>query len=123
MHIRGTILKNGDLTVSNGGVYINARKNNDFPGMLLLHADYCSHCHVFIPTFNQIESKLGDTFKCMSIESKELSNKSVVKTLNFRGYPTILFFDKSGRIIANHDGPRDSKTILGKICQVYHHCA
>lgn len=124
MHIKpsGQSLTAQNFTVKGSSVFINTSKTRSQPGMLLIHANYCGHCHDFIPTFNMICTKLNN-YTCVSIESAELENQTtLVKALNFRGYPTICFFDNTGKIIGKYDGSRDLKSMLSTICNVYKHC-
>ena len=97
------------------------------PGMLLIHATWCGHCKRFTPVYQQLCIKLNkknnDDFPCLAIEDAELSQKpELVKALNFRGYPTIKFFDQRGKIISDYDGERSEEKILEQICQVYQFC-
>lgn len=126
MTIEGIV---SNLTVNNfkitqDGVYT---KTNGNPGMLLVHADWCGHCKHFIPVFRQISQQLNQdsiTFPCVAIESEELKadDGKLSKALNIEGFPTLLFFDQSGKIIGNYDGQRDKSSILKSICNVYHRC-
>lgn len=110
---------------ANGDLFVRNSSGN--PGILLIHATWCGHCKRFIPTYQSLCRKLnkknGNDFPCVAIEDAELSKKpELVKALNFRGYPTIKFFDQYGKIIGNYEGERSEEKILDKICQVYHHC-
>ena len=119
--IKGVILKNNDFTSNLNGVYVNQNKINKNPGMLLIWGDFCSHCHRFIPTFNELCNSIGNDFTCTSIESVEITD-DLKNKLSFRGFPTIKFFDQSGRIIGDYNGSREKGDILEHICNVYHHC-
>ena len=94
------------------------------PGMLFIHADWCGHCRRFIPTFHEIGSEIGNDFACLAIESKELSDK-LSNALGVKYFPTIKFFDKTGRIIGTfpENEARTKQNLLNYICKVYHHCA
>jgi thioredoxin-like negative regulator of GroEL len=119
--IGGTILKASDFNISGKNVYV--KPNGGIPGMLLIHADWCMHCKRFLPTFNDLTSRLGKDFKMTSIESAQLNGQTaLVSALNFQGYPTICFFDQNGKIVNQYNGQRDMQSILNTICQVYHKC-
>lgn len=121
--ISGTILRATDFTIKGNKVYVKKNMTKGQIGMLLIHGDFCIHCKHFIPTFNEINQKIGNRFACVSIESKELEGQTaLVSALDFQGYPTICFFDASGLIIGQYDGKRDTKSLLDTICKVYHHC-
>ena len=116
--INGRILTKGNFRVNNDGVYVN---NINTPGMLLIHASWCGHCVRFKPTFNELCDDLGSDFICSSIESEEITN-DLRTALNFKGFPTIKFFDQNGKIIGEYSGSRNKESILEYICDVYHHC-
>lgn len=120
----GVILKASDFKVQSQKVFINKNKTNSVPGMLLIWGDFCSHCHRFIPTFNELSDSLGDDYCCASIESEELKGQdTLTSALNFQGFPTICFFDQNGMIMGQYEGAREKGAILDTICKVYHHCA
>lgn len=123
MSLGGKHLKTIDFIVSNPNVYINKKITNGQPGMLLIYADWCGHCQRFKPVFNQINSKIGASFICASISDVELErNPNLGKALNFRGFPTIKFFNQNGEITADYNGNRESSEILDYICKFYHKC-
>uniref|UniRef100_A0A6C0E0S2 Thioredoxin domain-containing protein n=1 Tax=viral metagenome TaxID=1070528 RepID=A0A6C0E0S2_9ZZZZ len=117
-------LKSSDFSFSQDNVYINRNVNNNKPGMLLIMANWCGHCQRFKPTYNEICKQIGKDFICTSIEHAQLEKSSrLTQALNFSGYPTIKFFDKSGRIISEYKSNDRSKVaLLAHICDVYHHC-
>jgi thiol-disulfide isomerase/thioredoxin len=120
--MEGIKLSQQDLSIQKDGLYIN--KNLKSPGMLLIFANWCGHCQRFKPTFNQLCRQLGNDFHCISIEDSELQqNEKLIKALDFKGYPTIKFFDQNGKIIGEYnDGDRSKRALLKYICKVYHHC-
>ena len=119
----GVILKASDFKVQGKKVYINQKKTNSIPGMLLIWGDFCGHCHRFMSTFNEIADSIGNGYCCTSIESKELKNQDVLtNALDFQGFPTICFFNQNGMIIKQYDGSRDKKAILNEICNSFHYC-
>jgi thiol-disulfide isomerase/thioredoxin len=120
---KGISLKASDFQISGNNVFINKSKIKNKPGMLLIYATWCGHCHRFLPTFNDIHRRIGNDFCCASIESEELDGKDrLVSALNFQGYPTICFFDQHGLIVEQYNGKRDTGSILNQVCEVYHHC-
>lgn len=119
LQLSGKILKASDFTIKGSEVYINKCDGN--PGMLLIHATWCSFCVKFIPTFNEIADSIGKDFCCTSIESEEL-NDQLSSALKFQGFPTIKFFAQDGKLIGDYNKERNKETILTEICQVYHHC-
>lgn len=107
----------------NNEVILNPRVNNKKPGMLLIYADWCPHCHDFLPTFRQIDNSIGHSFVLVSLENADLENfPKVSSALEFNSFPTIKFFDQNGKIISTYSGSRKKGDILDHICKIYHFC-
>jgi thiol-disulfide isomerase/thioredoxin len=91
-------------------------------GILLVKATWCGHCTRFLPDFKRLDSILGSNYKVAMIDDKNLGNFKEI--LNIKGYPTLLFFDKEGKI--NNSFPdtmkRDINNILKYICSIQNHC-
>lgn len=117
--LRGTILTANNFKIQGNNVFVT--KNNGNPGMLFIHANWCSHCQHFLSTFNEICDSIGSDFTCASIESKSITS-DLSTALNFKGFPTIKFFDQSGKIIGEYTKERKKEAILKEICKIYHHC-
>lgn len=110
--------------ITQNGVYV---KNNGNPGMLLIHATWCGHCKNFVPTYQRLcklLNKKQGAYPCVAIESEELKADGgrLSDVLGVEGFPTIKFFDQNGKIIRDYTGNREPQSILGEICDVYHHC-
>lgn len=122
--MEGIILKGTDFTIVDKAVIIDKKLTKGKPGMLLIWATWCGHCVKFKPTFNQLCRLLGDSFPCTSVEDTELKlNKDLTEALSFKGYPSIKYFDQSGKIIGDYTAiDRSKESILNNICDVYHHC-
>jgi len=116
-------LRPSDFSIKNSRLYINGQTTNNKPGMLLIWADWCPHCHAFLPTFQELSEKLGKDFVCASIEHAQFKNNGLLnKALDFEYFPTLKFFDQKGMIMATYNGDRKKSELLREICKVYHHC-
>lgn len=122
MKLQGIRLKSSDFISSPNGVYINTDITKKNPGMLFIYASWCGHCHRFAPTFNELQKQLGSDFPLVSLEDVELKSGDLSKHLNVSGFPTIKFFDQTGKIISDYNKNRDKEAILEHICKIYHHC-
>jgi thiol-disulfide isomerase/thioredoxin len=112
-----------NLIVSGEDVYVSHPSVGKNPGMMLIWASWCPHCHHFLPTFNRLARKLKTGFSCVGVEYSVLKTApDVSKALKFSGFPSIKFFDQNGKVIDSYDGPRDMASILDYICKLYHHC-
>lgn len=114
-------LKNNDLVIKNKKVYVKSGVTNGKPGMLLVWADWCPHCHRFMPTYKQMSQKLHSQFPCLLIENSEL-NSQISESLSLTSFPSIYFFDKSGQIIEKYTNTRDQNIMLAHVCKIYHRC-
>jgi protein disulfide-isomerase A6 len=106
--------------VRNSNVYVDIKG----PGMLLVWAKWCGHCHNFLPTYAKLDEKLNGGFTLASIEESSFGPDSTLpNTLGIRGFPTIKFFDEQGKIVSDYSGGRDMPTLLAYICKFYHQCS
>lgn len=113
-------LKKRDISVSSGVVKIS--KHAKKTGLLLVHASWCGHCVRFMPEYKKLAREISSHFPLLEIESKEIPQQ-MLETLKIRGFPSLFFFDQTGKIIAEYDGAdRTLPTIKQHICKVYHHC-
>ena len=116
-----TNLSTSDFIISNGKASINPSVLNGNPGMLLIWGDFCSWCHKFIPTYQQLSASLKTGFPCLAIESKQITPE-LSKALNFKGFPTIQFVSQNGEIVSTYSGPRDMNSLTDAICASFHYC-
>jgi thiol-disulfide isomerase/thioredoxin len=110
-------LQSKDLQIVDNNVYVYSKG----PGMLLVHAEWCGHCVRFMPQYKKLSEKLKDTFPFTAVEESQM-NKQTQKKIGVKGYPSLYFFDESGKIIEMYTEERDNDKILKKICTVYHKC-
>lgn len=113
-----------DFVLKNGSVYVNNSNTKGIPGILLIFANFCQHCTSFKPIFDKLAKTLGSEFRCVAIENGELQKNSTLSTaLDFKYFPTLKFYDHSGKIIGTYpDQPRTFDLIMKYICKMYHYC-
>lgn len=112
-------LKSSDLNVNNKETFVKG--TNGKPGILLVFAAYCNYCTRFKPTFAQLHSRIGNDFNVFALEDKDMTTE-IATSLEISGYPTLKFFDKSGRIVSEYTGDRSLESLLVYICKFYHTC-
>jgi thiol-disulfide isomerase/thioredoxin len=116
-------LQASNFAIKGKDVFVQHSQIRNTPGLLLIWADWCPHCHAFLPQLQALSKQLGADFKCASIEHAQFSNNEKLTTaLDFQAFPTIKFFDQYGRIAGMYKGTRDTSSILEYICKMYHHC-
>ena len=78
------------------------------PILMLFHADWCGHCHHFMPTFEKLRHEYvnKDLLNVVKISDK---NKELVSEYQIGGYPTIKLFD--GKQFHEYNGGRDINNI------------
>ena len=120
-----------ELSITNfilsNGIFIKPEIMKGNPGILLVHANWCHHCQIFMPIYKDIAMRLNnarDSFICLSIESEELKKDdgSISKTLGIQGFPCIYWVDQNGKVLGQYKGNRDQSSILAEACTIYHHC-
>lgn len=124
MDIKGIHLTPRNFIIVGNKAVLKTQSTRSLPGMLLIYADWCGHCVRFKPVFNKLCSVAGRDFVCASIESAELENSpKLSSSLNFKGFPSIKFFDKKGNIIGDYPEqyPREFNAILEYIQKVKLH--
>lgn len=111
-------LKSSDFSIVNGVPVLNFKKSP--LKMVLIMKKTCFYCVQFAPVYKEISESIGKDLPVLQIEAGDISPE-LSKALNFKGYPTIKFFDKDGKMISEYSGPRSKSDILNTICKMYHH--
>lgn len=109
---------------------IDVRNSKDIPGLMkrimsgpvtiiLVYADWCGHCHTFMPKFKSMIKSPNRTTQVASIESsmeKQVNealrnHNSQVTPMSVKGYPSVNAVDMQGNFIK--EIPRESvETVL-----------
>lgn len=113
-------LKSSDFSIVNGAPILNNGKGKGPLKMVLIMKKTCFYCVKFAPTYKEISESIGKDLPVLQIEASDISPQ-LSKALDFRGYPTIKFFDKDGKMISEYSGDRSKSDILNTICKMYHH--
>jgi thiol-disulfide isomerase/thioredoxin len=98
------------------------------PGLLLVKAEWCGHCKRYKSTYSKLAKMFppkGDFLITQIDETQIVKDSNAEKGLkNFiEGYPTLLFFNKDGKIVQRFDGDRENLSeMLKKICSMYKVC-
>lgn len=93
------------------------------PGVIMIHATWCSHCRVFKPVLASLAKQIGPDFSVVALEYNEFANNAELDTaLGVSSFPTIKFFDRTGRITNTYTGARTENALSEHICEFYNQC-
>lgn len=121
-------LNSSNFTIVNGKPILrgdkvyqsNGKKFSQHPlKIVLIMKKTCYYCVKFGPTYSDLFNQIGKDFPVLQIESADISSE-LASAFDFRGYPTLKFFDKNGNMIGEYSGDRTKSDILKTICQMYH---
>ena len=73
--------------------------------LLIFYAPWCGHCRRSMPSFTEATNKTNG--KILLLNTDEEKNKTLAKSYNVNGYPTIISSDG-----VKHTGPRDTETLV-----------
>ena len=86
--------------------YDEFKKNK--PILMLFHADWCGHCHHFMPTFEKLRREYVDN-NLLNVVKISDKNKELISEYQIGGYPTIKLYD--GNKFHDYNGGRDINSI------------
>lgn len=72
-------------------------KNGD-PTFILIYADWCGHCHRYLPTWSQLETTPGRTANMARVHYDMQEKIPAIKDAKIQGYPSVIKVLPDGRI-------------------------
>jgi thiol-disulfide isomerase/thioredoxin len=77
--------------------------------VVLIYANWCGHCHSYMPFFDKMSKTQGRSANMVKVEDKALPAFNAALTTNFpnaipiepEGYPTLLAVGKNGRVVSS----------------------
>jgi thiol-disulfide isomerase/thioredoxin len=91
------------------------------PTIVFIYANWCGHCRRFMPIYNDASKILGSMVKLYKIDSDK--NQTFIKKFGITSFPTLLIFDKNGKLKGEYTGERSSVSgFTGAICKISMKC-
>jgi filamentous hemagglutinin family protein len=84
--------------------------------LLLVKAEWCSHCMKLKPILKKVSEKLGSAFPIFTIDADK--DSQIVNSLGVDGYPTVFFVNREGVISGKYESDRTESSFLSEICRV-----
>jgi thiol-disulfide isomerase/thioredoxin len=106
--------KSCSISVQRNEKFEDEKKNQG--EIVLYYASWCPHCKNFMPEWDKFENYAKDKFQSLKVNKMqcENGNEAICKEKGVQGYPTIIFYDQTGK--ANmYDGDRTMEGLLGYI--------
>lgn len=66
--------------------------------LILVYADWCGHCHKYMPTWEKFEKTPGRTANIAKVHHDMLENVPTIKDAKIQGYPSVIRVEPSGKI-------------------------
>ena len=77
---------------------VSALINNGSVTLVLVYADWCGHCHKYLPTWKGLASTPGRTANMVSVHHDMLAKVPAIANAKIDGYPSVLKVEPSGKI-------------------------
>ena len=66
--------------------------------LILVYADWCGHCHKYMPTWTKFEKTPGRTANIAKVHHDMLEKVPSIKDAKIQGYPSVIRVEPSGKI-------------------------
>ncbi len=90
--------KNVDIRSTEDVGRLNAMLKNGAPTFVLIYADWCGHCHRYLPTWSQLEDTPGRTANMARVHYDMQEHIPAIKDAKIQGYPSVIKVLPDGRI-------------------------
>lgn len=106
--ILGKLMSPVNVTDSSSAASAMKRISNAPLTLVLIYANWCGHCHSYMPFFDKMARTEGRSANMVKVEDKALANFNATLTKNFltakpleaEGYPTLLAVSKRGEVVS-----------------------
>ena len=87
-----------DLREESKAPEVSALINNGSVTLVLVYADWCGHCHKYLPTWKQLANTPGRKANMVSVHHDMLEKVPEIANAKLDGYPSVLKVEPSGKI-------------------------
>ena len=77
---------------------VTALINNGSVTLVLVYADWCGHCHKYLPTWKNLTNTPGRTANMVSVHHDMMPKIPAIANAKIDGYPSVLKVEPSGKI-------------------------
>ena len=67
-------------------------------------AEWCGPCKAFKPIFHELAQQHSNEITFLSVNEKYRNKNGLMKKEGISAFPTIIFYDESGKIFKKHEG-------------------
>jgi thiol-disulfide isomerase/thioredoxin len=90
--------KNVDIRSAEDVSKLNAMLKSGAPTFVLIYADWCGHCHRYLPTWSQLENTPGRAANMARVHYDMQDKIPAIKDAKIQGYPSVIKVLPDGRI-------------------------
>jgi thiol-disulfide isomerase/thioredoxin len=90
--------KGVDIRSTSDSPKLDSMLKNGAPTFILIYADWCGHCHRYLPTWDKLENTPGRTANMARVHYDMQEKIPAIKDAKIQGYPSVIKVLPDGRI-------------------------
>lgn len=89
--------------------------DNGKPLVMEFSAGWCVPCKVFAPVYEKVKSNFARRAEFQSLDTETAAGEKMADKLGVSGLPTVIIFDKAGKVVFKKSGIMDEKSLSTEI--------
>lgn len=85
------------------------------PKVIDFYATWCQPCKKLAPVLEELEKSYKGKIEFERLDAEQPQNKAIVEKYEVAAYPTLVFVDKSGKLVDRKEGYADKEAEKEKI--------